>query len=626
MNKIAPYNAVKHPSFPRPQPQKNVTTLIHFWNTKCAQGIPKDDKRDKPGNFEDTKPSRKDDQVLIDNIASSLLCTLTDSDLFCGFFDEMDRIGGGIAASLEQNSQSESLHCDADSLVASEQESSDIDKEISGDFSSAIDEALPEVSSPAPQVSPKVIRISLSKALKKPFVKLYKKVKNVFAKRLAKQNSIEFVTNKGCTSDPVPSLISHTSNDEEVCSDEQSACSQEELPTPKETSFSQYFNEGVNDEKSSLLGESESYPRVNLISYLIDPVQAKVGGGNLGTDVSELYSPHSQIKYINSSGLSPSDYMSRFSIDALLGNLRRMSEEFQRQDFSSGSCTISSNNDSIDYYDIPVKQLSDKHTVMSSMWSRPSSQVILKQHTSIHQVRSCVTHSQTETDLEFQDPVPYVKINMQRHDTSSRKYKLPEIVLEDRLLYKRSVSAYSGLKDYDLAWQSTFHKEQQDIDKLQMTLQSVSCALYEMIQTNHQYGQFECDPLFLCYSDDWQTEPETEWVDIFREMAIMFERVELTSEHAIILFIYTKRMIDNSGQHLFDGNWQSILMVSLLTAFKVWQDYSVYNSDYLQIFPSLSVETINQMEVQFLKYLGWNVNVACSEFAMTYFHLRQFLI
>ncbi|CEI90209.1 hypothetical protein RMCBS344292_04538 [Rhizopus microsporus] len=600
MNKIAPYNAVKHPSFLRPQPQKNVTTLIHFWNTKCGQGIPNDDKRDKTGNLEDTKPSRKDDQALTDNMASSLFCTLTDSDFFCGLFDEMDRLGGDIAASLEQDSQSKSLHCDADSLVASEQESSDIDKEISGDFSSAIDEALPEASSPAPQVPPKARCISLGKSLKKPFVKLYKKVKNVFAKRLIKKNSIEFVANKDCTSDPVPSLISHTSNNEEVCSGEQSACSQEELPTPKETSFSQFFNEGVNDEKSSLLGESESCPQVNLTSYLVDPVQAKVGGGNLGTDISELYSPHSQIKYINSSECSPSDYMNWFSIDALLDNLRRMSEEFQRQDFSSGSCTISSNNGSIGHYDIPLKQLSDKHNVMSSTWSRPSSQMILKQHTSIHQVRSCITHSQTETDLEFQDPVPYVKINMQHHDISSRKYKLPEIVLEDRLLYKRSVSAYSGLKDYDLAWQSTFHKEQQDIDKLQMTLQSVSCALYEMIQANHQYGQFECDPLFLCYTDDWQTEPETEWVDIFREMAIMFERVELTSEHAIILFIYTKRMIDNSGQHLFDGNWQSILMISLLTAFKVWQDYSVYNSDYLQIFPNLSVETMYDKEKEYI--------------------------
>lgn len=266
-------------------------------------------------------------------------------------------------------------------------------------------------------------------------------------------------------------MISHTSNDEEACSSEQSACSQEDLPTPKEMSFSQYFNEDVNDEKSSLLGESESYPRVNLISYFVNPVQVKVGGDNLGTNISELYSPHSQIKYVNSSRCSPSDYMNRFSIDALMDDLRRMSEEFQRQDFSSGSCTISSNNGSIDYYDIPVKQLSDKHNVMLSTWSRSSSQVILKQHTSIHQARSCVTHSQTETDLEFQDPVPYVKINIQRHDTSSRKYKLPEIVLEDRLLYKRSVSAYSGLKDYDLAWQSTFHKEQQDIDKLQITLQ-----------------------------------------------------------------------------------------------------------------------------------------------------------
>ncbi|PHZ10934.1 uncharacterized protein RHIMIDRAFT_27376 [Rhizopus microsporus ATCC 52813] len=203
MNKIVPYNAVKHPSFSRSQLQKNVTTLIRFWNTKCVQGTPNDDKRDKPGIFEDTVPSRKDDQVLTDNMADSLFCTLTDSDLFCGLFDEMDRIGGDIAASLEQGSQSESLRCDASSLVASKQESDDIDKEIIGDFSSAIDEALPEAYSPASQVSPKARRISLSKALKKPLVKLYKKVKNVFAKRLAKKRSIEFVVNKSYTSDPV---------------------------------------------------------------------------------------------------------------------------------------------------------------------------------------------------------------------------------------------------------------------------------------------------------------------------------------------------------------------------------------------------------------------------------------
>lgn len=203
MNKIAPYNAVKHPSFPRPRLQKNVTTLIHFWNTKCAQEIPNDDRRDNTGIFEDTKPSRKDDQVLADSMASSLFCTLTDSDLFCGLFDEMDRIGGTTAASLEQNSQSESLRCDTSSLVASEQESGDIDKEIIGVFSSAIDETLSEASFHAPQVSPNVRRISLGKASKKPFVKLYKKVKNVFAKRLAKKKSIDFVANKGCASGPV---------------------------------------------------------------------------------------------------------------------------------------------------------------------------------------------------------------------------------------------------------------------------------------------------------------------------------------------------------------------------------------------------------------------------------------
>lgn len=31
----------------------------------------------------------------------------------------------------------------------------------------------------------------------------------------------------------------------------------------------------------------------------------------------------------------------------------------------------------------------------------------------------------------------------------------------------------------------------------------------------------------------------------------------------------------------------------------------------------------NQMEVHYLEYLDWNVNVKCSEFASTYFQLRQ---
>ncbi|KAG1439078.1 hypothetical protein G6F56_012410 [Rhizopus delemar] len=106
-------------------------------------------------------------------------------------------------------------------------------------------------------------------------------------------------------------------------------------------------------------------------------------------------------------------------------------------------------------------------------------------------------------------------------------------------------------------------------------------------------------------------------------MAAIFERTDLTSEHAIIAFIYVQRMSRTSGQCLFDGSWQRILMLSLLTAAKVWEDCSIYNSDYSQLFPDVSTKAINQMEVNYLGYLDWNVNVKCSEFASTYFQLRE---
>ncbi|KAG1145320.1 hypothetical protein G6F37_005146 [Rhizopus arrhizus] len=383
--------------------------------------------------------------------------------------------------------------------------------------------------------------------------------------------------------------------------------------------------EDLKKSTASFLDEFEERQKRGVFSYMDNYVEPPMSDGDSDSEYSNSHQLHRLVFEPDEATLT-GDMMKgnpRSSVDQLLDDVWKRSEEYQ--EYFNHMDEDVEHEDS--YYGMPLKLVTDKRNVSSSIWNPPISHAIIENN-----VRSHVAHSRTEVNMRTQDLVPYVKIDT---NTNSKEYRIPRkqvkplvVDIDDGALYKRSISAYSALKDYDLAWQKTFHDEQHDIDKVQTTFQSISWALYSIIRRNHFEGNFECDPLFISpdisYDDDmWEAEPLTEWSDIFMEMAAIFERTDLTSEHAIIAFIYVERMIKTSGQCLFDGSWQRILMLSLLTAAKVWEDCSIYNSDYSQLFPDVSTKAINQMEVHYLEYLDWNVNVKCSEFASTYFQLRQ---
>ncbi|CEG66439.1 hypothetical protein RMATCC62417_03023 [Rhizopus microsporus] len=409
------------------------------------------------------------------------------------------------------------------------------------------------------------------------------------------------------------------------------------------------IDDGPGDDNASFFDEFEARQLAGDFSYMdyyVDPAMAD-DGSESGSSCGSLYGGPEHLDNETVKGYSPEK---RSSVDQLMQDIWKRSEEYQEYfsskdtededlddgfvagdgfgvggDFGAGEGNDDGDDYGNEYYGMHLRLVSDKRNVSSSIWNPPTFHAAIGNN-----IR--VPHSQTEVDIRLQDAVPYVKIDgshSQEHKIPRKKVKQLMVDIDDGALYKRSVSAYSSFKDYDLVWQKTFHEEQQDVDKSQVTLQSVALALYELIQKNHYEGNFECDPLFISpeisYEDDmWETEPLTEWTDLFMEMANIFERASLSSEHAIISYIYLKRMLLISGQCLFDGNWQRLLMLSILTAAKVWEDCSIYNSDYPQMFPDVPTKTINQMEVHYLEYLDWNVNVKCSEFAAAYFYLRQF--
>lgn len=269
----------------------------------------------------------------------------------------------------------------------------------------------------------------------------------------------------------------------------------------------------------------------------------------------------------------------------------------------------------------------------NTLWSPVAEQS--KQHKTIKS-------SKTEGNMNaLEDSVPFVCVGKQRtqdldgESIVSHKRKSQQVQkkmnIEDMKTYKRSTSAYSNIRDYDLNWQESFHLEQKSRDKVSKTLKSISWGFYSIIKRNHNLNQFDCDSIFdenessvsdeLLYSHC--SEPLTEWNDIYDQLAYVFDCGELTSEHAIITFIYVKRMLDLSKQKLWDFSWRLIIMSSLLTAVKVWDDCAIFNADFAMIFPELTVDVINNIERVFLTHLEWDVSVNCSEFAKTYFQLRD---
>ncbi|KAI8080741.1 uncharacterized protein B0P05DRAFT_539399 [Gilbertella persicaria] len=196
--------------------------------------------------------------------------------------------------------------------------------------------------------------------------------------------------------------------------------------------------------------------------------------------------------------------------------------------------------------------------------------------------------SRTESNMnQLQDAVPYVCVGKEINSLVTKAYK-------------RSMSAYSNIQDYDLKWQASFHEEQKSRDKVAKTLKSVSWAFYSIIKHNHKLNEFYCDGIFdendTSISDlsEYQhyTEPLTEWNDIYDQLAYVFDCGELTAEHAIITFIYVRRMLDISKQKLWDFSWRMIVMSSLLTAVKVWDDCAIFNADFAMIFPELSLDVM----------------------------------
>ena len=108
----------------------------------------------------------------------------------------------------------------------------------------------------------------------------------------------------------------------------------------------------------------------------------------------------------------------------------------------------------------------------------------------------------------------------------------------------------------------------------------------------------------------------------------IFRKSQMEADCIIMSLIYVERLMKetNGGVRPNAKNWKSVLFASMIMSSKVWDDLSMWNSDFSKICRSFTLQRVNELEMAMLSALNYIVKVPASEYAKYYFLLRSMLI
>ena len=110
---------------------------------------------------------------------------------------------------------------------------------------------------------------------------------------------------------------------------------------------------------------------------------------------------------------------------------------------------------------------------------------------------------------------------------------------------------------------------------------------------------------------------------IFEFCANIMILTKMEKEVIIISLIYIERLIFNTGFIINSRNWRKTIFTSLIIASKIWDDDSLENIHYSQVFTHLKIGEINLLERTFLELINYKVFVKFSEYIKYYFAIKN---
>eukprot|EP00475_Leptophrys_vorax_P035383 TRINITY_DN5825_c0_g1_i2.p1 TRINITY_DN5825_c0_g1~~TRINITY_DN5825_c0_g1_i2.p1 ORF type:complete len:441 (-),score=110.82 TRINITY_DN5825_c0_g1_i2:99-1421(-) len=110
---------------------------------------------------------------------------------------------------------------------------------------------------------------------------------------------------------------------------------------------------------------------------------------------------------------------------------------------------------------------------------------------------------------------------------------------------------------------------------------------------------------------------------LYRYILGIYTDAQLTIECLVMSLIYLDRLLDSTQMKLTNRNLRPSVLCSLMLSSKVWDDVSMWNVDFCEIYPKFPLFLINSWERCFLNALGFDVTVTANTYASYYFNLRE---
>lgn len=107
----------------------------------------------------------------------------------------------------------------------------------------------------------------------------------------------------------------------------------------------------------------------------------------------------------------------------------------------------------------------------------------------------------------------------------------------------------------------------------------------------------------------------------FHFLNTIFKVEKLSPEPGIMCLVYMKRVMEKTRMTLHASNWRRLVVSTLILASKVWEDLAVWNVDFVELFPRITVKDLNKLERYILECMEFNVTIKASEYVKTFFSL-----
>jgi hypothetical protein len=154
----------------------------------------------------------------------------------------------------------------------------------------------------------------------------------------------------------------------------------------------------------------------------------------------------------------------------------------------------------------------------------------------------------------------------------------------------------------------------------------MAVALYWSLRKNEKIANKKFADIFserkFPLNDDIDLEHSPTIKQVQEFISVIFHGENLSAECGVMCMAYIERVLILTGVTIHASNWRRIVLGALILASKVWEDQAVWNVDFLNVFPNLTVDDLNQLERHYLNSLQFNVSLKASVYAKYYFELR----